>query len=151
MAERKVFIAVDGSKPADGAFNWYLDNVNRPGDMVYLVHSAEYNINMGMPGMAADVNAISKTMKEEDDRIGNLTGNYIENLKKRSIQAKMVTLKGQKPGEAIVKAASEEQASMIIMGSRGLGKVRRTLMGSVSEYVTHHAPPNCAIIILRTS
>ena len=65
------------------------------------------------------------------------------------IQAKTLTLRGQKPGEAIIKTATEEGANVIVMGSRGLGKIRRTLMGSVSEYVTHHAPAGCAVVILR--
>lgn len=60
-------------------------------------------------------------------------------------------LTGMKPGEAIISAAVEEGANMIIMGSRGLGKLRRTLMGSVSEFVVTHAPPRCAVTILRDS
>lgn len=54
---------------------------------------------------------------------------------------------GIKPGEAIVKAANEEKATMIVMGTRGLGKVRRTIMGSVSDYVVHHA--HCPVIVCR--
>ena len=54
---------------------------------------------------------------------------------------------GAKPGEVIVKLADEEQATMIVMGTRGLGKVRRTIMGSVSDYVVHHA--HCPVIVCR--
>ena len=43
------------------------------------------------------------------------------------------------PGHAIVKAAEDVDASMIICGSRGQGLLRRTMMGSVSDYVLHHA------------
>ncbi|XP_048741472.2 universal stress protein Sll1654-like isoform X2 [Ostrea edulis] len=43
------------------------------------------------------------------------------------------------PGEGIVKTARELNASMIIMGSRGLGTIRRTILGSVSDYVVHHS------------
>lgn len=56
-----------------------------------------------------------------------------------------------KPGEAIIKAAEEEGADMIIMGSRGHGIIRRTLLGSVSEYVSHHAPSQCAVTVIRDS
>ena len=50
------------------------------------------------------------------------------------------------PGETIVKIAQENNANTIIMGSRGLGTVRRTLLGSVSDYVLHHAHiPTCVI------
>ena len=46
---------------------------------------------------------------------------------------------GGKPGEIICKYAEEENAALIVTGTRGLGKVRRTLLGSVSDYVIHHS------------
>ena len=44
-----------------------------------------------------------------------------------------------KPGEVILKIAKEEKATMIITGTRGLGKIRRTILGSVSDYIIHHS------------
>lgn len=44
------------------------------------------------------------------------------------------------PGEGIVQAATEIHASFIVTGTRGLGKVRRTILGSVSDYILRHAP-----------
>lgn len=52
-----------------------------------------------------------------------------------------------KPGEVIVDMASEEKACMIVMGTRGLGTLRRTIMGSVSDYVVHHA--HCPVVVCR--
>jgi nucleotide-binding universal stress UspA family protein len=52
-----------------------------------------------------------------------------------------------KPGEVIVDMALEEKASMIVMGTRGLGTIRRTIMGSVSDYVVHHA--HCPVVVCR--
>ena len=48
-------------------------------------------------------------------------------------------LSGAKPGEAIVKAIKECEADVVVMGSRGMGVLRRTFVGSVSDYVMHHA------------
>jgi nucleotide-binding universal stress UspA family protein len=44
-----------------------------------------------------------------------------------------------KPGEVICKLAHEEKAELVVIGTRGLGKVRRTLLGSVSDFVVHHS------------
>lgn len=44
-----------------------------------------------------------------------------------------------KPGEVICKIAEEEGAQLIITGTRGLGKIRRTFLGSVSDFILHHA------------
>jgi len=42
-------------------------------------------------------------------------------------------------GHSIVERAEKEQADLIVTGSRGLGVIRRTILGSVSDYVLHHA------------
>lgn len=44
------------------------------------------------------------------------------------------------PGEQIVRVAEDEGADFIVTGSRGLGTIRRTLLGSVSDYIVHHSP-----------
>ena len=43
------------------------------------------------------------------------------------------------PGEQICLAADKEGADMIITGTRGQGKLRRTLLGSVSDFILHHS------------
>lgn len=43
------------------------------------------------------------------------------------------------PGEQILAVSTKVNARMIIIGARGVGLLRRTLMGSVSDYVLHHA------------
>lgn len=56
---------------------------------------------------------------------------------------------GMKPGHVVVKAANDEKANMVVMGTRGMGVVRRTILGSVSDYVVHHA--HCPVVICRRS
>ena len=55
---------------------------------------------------------------------------------------------GGKPGEVICRVAEHDSVTMIVVGTRGLGSVRRTIMGSVSDYVVHHA--HCPVVICRT-
>lgn len=42
-------------------------------------------------------------------------------------------------GHAVLEKAKELKAKYIVSGSRGLGTIRRTFMGSVSDYLVHHA------------
>ena len=35
---------------------------------------------------------------------------------------------------------------MIVMGSRGIGNIRRTILGSVSDYTVHHADVPVTIV-----
>jgi nucleotide-binding universal stress UspA family protein len=43
--------------------------------------------------------------------------------------------------------AEKEGAELIVMGSRGLGCIRRALMGSVSDSIVHHA--HCPVLVVR--
>ena len=49
--------------------------------------------------------------------------------------------------QQIVKVAEDIGAGLIVMGSRGLGGVRRVLMGSVSDSVVRHA--HCPVLVVR--
>ena len=49
--------------------------------------------------------------------------------------------------EEIVELAQSMGAGMIVMGSRGHGRIRRALMGSVSDSVVRHA--HCPVTIVR--
>jgi len=51
-----------------------------------------------------------------------------------------------KPGEAICKVSKEKNAVLVVVGSRGLGTIRRTLLGSVSTYVVHHSDVAVTVI-----
>ena len=63
------------------------------------------------------------------------------------ISGKIKAVFGGKPGETLVEIANEEKVTFIVMGTRGLGTIRRTIMGSVSDYVVHHA--HCPVLICR--
>jgi len=52
-----------------------------------------------------------------------------------------------KPGEVICQVAEEMAAVMIIAGTRSLGKMKRTILGSVSDYLVNHA--TCPVMVIR--
>lgn len=47
----------------------------------------------------------------------------------------------------ICQIADEVSAVMIITGTRGMGKVKRTILGSVSDYLVNHAI--CPVMVCR--
>jgi nucleotide-binding universal stress UspA family protein len=50
-------------------------------------------------------------------------------------------------GRAIIEAAEEHRADVIVVGPHGSSFAGETLLGSVSQYVIHHAP--CPVVICR--
>ncbi len=53
------------------------------------------------------------------------------------------------PGRSICKFACDRQADLIVMGHRGRFGLSEMILGSVSNYVLHHAP--CSVLIVQSS
>jgi nucleotide-binding universal stress UspA family protein len=51
--------------------------------------------------------------------------------------------------EALIDAAAQTGADLIVVGNRGMTGARRFLLGNVPNKVSHHAP--CSVLIVRTS
>jgi nucleotide-binding universal stress UspA family protein len=51
------------------------------------------------------------------------------------------------PASAIVETARDKRCDLIVLGSRGRGRLSGLLLGSVSQKVVTHAP--CAVLVVR--
>jgi nucleotide-binding universal stress UspA family protein len=52
-----------------------------------------------------------------------------------------------RPEHALVKVAGRDGTDLLVVGHHGVSGMRRVLLGSVSEYCSHHAP--CSVLIAR--
>lgn len=77
---------------------------------------------------------------------------FLQNLTRKAtelgIETEYTQLTGN-PGRTICELADNWSADLIIVGSRGLKGLKEMFLGSVSNYVTHHAP--CSVLILRSA
>ena len=55
-------------------------------------------------------------------------------------------ISGKKPGPALVEFGEQVNADMIIMGTRGLGALKRMMLGSVSTFVLQNA--QCPVSVI---
>jgi nucleotide-binding universal stress UspA family protein len=55
---------------------------------------------------------------------------------------------GGDPADALIDIAEATDASLIVIGSKGMRGGRRFLLGNVPNKVSHHAP--CSVMIVRT-
>ena len=75
-----------------------------------------------------------------------LLRSLVKEAKEAGIEAESIEDYGD-PGRTICQIAQTHSTDLILIGSRGLTGVREMLLGSVSNYVTHHAP--CSVLIIR--
>ena len=139
----KVLIAVDGSEIAEQTFKYYMDNFHKEGNEVFVAYEAE---QPPLPtvafhhGASFPAEEIAKIMTEHNKKRNDIENYYTVQCKRYNMKHKIFAESSKhKPGPSIIKKAEEVGASMIVMGSRGLGMIRRTMLGSVSDYVLHHS------------
>lgn len=70
----------------------------------------------------------------------------VARAREEGVEATYLIWEGE-PGESIVAAAEAEGADIIVMGTRGLGKVGRLILGSVSDAVIRHA--HCPVVVVH--
>ncbi|XP_065053017.1 uncharacterized protein LOC135682177 isoform X1 [Rhopilema esculentum] len=143
-------VAVDSSQHSDRAFTWYIENYHREGDTLGIVHIHQLPSLPAM-GLYAGGAVLSEgyqmMVNESVEQSKTVADKYIEQCKEKNIKHVLFLQTAENDaGQTIVKIARENNANTLVMGSRGLGTVRRTLLGSVSDYVLHHAHiPTCVI------
>ncbi|XP_061179100.1 universal stress protein in QAH/OAS sulfhydrylase 3'region-like [Saccostrea echinata] len=138
-----VFVAIDDSKFAENAFKCYAEHFHRPGNKVVLLHVIENLVDYRdmSPGRIIELQAEAKkeaqTLKEK----------YSTMAKQLGVEAEVRVETAEKPAHAIVQMANKENATFIVTGSRGMGVVRRTILGSTSDFILHHA--KCPVFVYK--
>ncbi|MES1912333.1 MAG: hypothetical protein MHM6MM_004621 [Cercozoa sp. M6MM] len=145
--ERRIVVAVDDSETARKAFDWVCTDMYRAGDQIVLVHAleADHSVSsMPIDGLSA---AAMKHMREEElRRAKRLVQSFTSYLKREKLHylAKIVS------GDArsvLVGECRQVDADLLVVGSRGRGRVSRALLGSVSDYCVRHC--KCPVTVVR--
>ncbi|XP_060589353.1 universal stress protein Sll1388-like [Ruditapes philippinarum] len=137
-AKRKIVIAMDGSQISEDALRWYVRSMRQDGDYVTVVYTPEFKNLTHVSVIAADASLVQKIVDDEKKNTEALMEKVTGLLKTLEVNGEAKQSIGE-PGEQIIEVANEVGANLIITGSRGLGTLRRTFLGSVSDYVVHHA------------
>ncbi|XP_062505126.1 universal stress protein Slr1101-like isoform X2 [Corticium candelabrum] len=141
LPNRRVVLAVDGSEFTRRAFDWYTENLYREGDVVLLVHAFEMPVPavFGFGASVAIGEGYQQQVQAAQDKAIAVLGEYTALCESKKISCqKIIEAQQDSAGEVVCRIAKEKQADMIMMGSRGQGMLRRTFLGSVSDYVIHH-------------
>ncbi|TGZ67454.1 hypothetical protein CRM22_004795 [Opisthorchis felineus] len=148
-ALRKICIHVDGSQSSLETVNWFLTNVYKTGDyliFVYVNESPHLPTVCVDEGLSVPTYHWNKKLQDNIDQTNKLRNEYGYLCESRRIPHDFAVMNGSRPGDGIIQAVEQYNANMIVMGCRGLGAIKRAFIGSVSDYVLHHADVPCIIV-----
>lgn len=129
----RLLIGIDGSTDSLGAVDAVLERDWPEHTKVWLVTGIASNFE-------------GATLERDRDEYGELHDEISARLKEKGISTASV-IEPLDPKHLMIETAAEMEVDCIVLGSRGLTRFERTLLGSVSASVTAHAP--CSVEVVR--
>ena len=122
----KILVAFDGSAHAEKALSEAIDLAKAFKGSIIVLHV---------------------TWEKSDDEIRHLLQLAEKRLKKTNIKYKLRVEQSQYIPRRIVRIAMDEACDIIAIGSRGLGRAKEWILGSVSNRVIEDAP--CPVLVVK--
>ena len=143
----KILLATDGSEDAALAATTAVGFARSTGSELHVL-----TVGAGYPAYDVRVPEVVKELRKQAEDVLEEQVKEIEQSGGKVAQAHVRLAEGHPgiehhPSDDIVRLAEEERVGLIVVGSRGLGGMRRALMGSVSDSVVRHA--HCPVLVVR--
>ncbi|TCJ16849.1 universal stress protein [Rubrobacter taiwanensis] len=132
----KILFATDGSEGAARAGGVAADLAKRTGAGLYVVHAWQF-----VP------HPVVVDLRSWEERAGRLLTEQVEEIEGAGGEVAASYLRMGSPVDEILDTAEEVGADLVVMGSRGFGRIRSLLIGSVSEGVVHSA--HLPVLVVR--
>src|SRR5918912_2941851 len=141
----KILLASDGSREANLATRTAVDLADKTGSELHVAFILRTQDALGYDTMSFD------TEKAHEGEIKQM-GQRLLDEQVRRVEEAGGTVAGAhfrmaRPDQGILAVGEEIGTGLIMLGSRGLGGVKRALMGSVSDSVVRHA--HCPVLVVR--
>ncbi len=151
----KILLASDGSETGTHAMEVAVEFCEQTGSELHLVYVGEDAYSATLIYPVADpewderedpvlIAQLQRQFEQMSRRVLNTEAHKVREAGGTIAQAH---LRMGKAATEIVDLAEELGAGLLVLGSRGLGGIRRALMGSVSDSVVRHA--HCPVLVVR--
>lgn len=141
--QHRIVVGVDGSASSLEALRWAVRQAELTGATVDAVIAWQYpaafrGYGWGAEMMTGDINYPEIAAK-------TVTGAISQAVDLDCAATVHPVVAEGHPAQVLIEAAAD--ADLLVVGSRGHGGFADALLGSVSQYCTHHAP--CPVVVIR--
>ena len=145
----KILLATDASKDATKAAQMASDLANVSDSELHVLHIGNMKDFHVAPGAEQSFSPRSAPLGEVREKAEERLDEAVKQVEQVGGTVTQSHLRIGNPEEEILKFCDEQGGfGLIVMGSRGLGPIKRRLMGSVSESVVRHA--QCPVLVARS-
>lgn len=156
MAFNKILVPLVRSKSAETIFKQALKLAQDNNSKLMLFHSVDWDMGEHFGSFAeieaevdfsgAFIQAQQERLQQELQESKDWLQTYTEQATAMGIPTESKCQVGH-PGSLIRDLAKNWNADLIVMGRRGLSGLQEVFLGSVSNYILHHAP--CSVLIVH--
>jgi nucleotide-binding universal stress UspA family protein len=141
MAYKVIVVGTDGSDRAGVAVRAALELAGFTGATVHAVHAIH------TPVVVEDAHSVQVMMNEMRDHSNAIQEKLLEDAKRGGVTLEFHSTLGE-PANALVELAEKVNADLVVVGNRGMSGMKRFVLGSVPNKVSHHCP--CSVLIVDT-
>jgi nucleotide-binding universal stress UspA family protein len=147
-----VLLATDGSEDAKFATTTAVELANSTSSELHVVHVVEvayvFGASSTWTGVPSGYPLTDPELEPDIEQQGRkLLDAEVDEVRSAGGEVAEAHLRIGDAAAEIVALAEDIEAGLIVMGSRGLGGIRRAVVGSVSEAVFRHA--HCPVLVVR--
>jgi nucleotide-binding universal stress UspA family protein len=141
---KDIVVGTDGSARAGIAVREALALAKLGGATLHVVHVVRGETLRGEHVDPAPVAAANAAMHDEGDRI---CAQVATEAKHEGVATQIHNVDGD-PADVLLKVSEAVDADLLVIGNRGMGGIKRFVLGSVPNKVSHHCP--CSLLIVNT-
>ena len=141
----KILVPVDGSEISYRALDAGLFFLEKLGSSITVIHVMEDIpiTHIESQKLLNDMLEISAACKQQGQ---DILSKCSETAKNKELMVNTILLKGN-PASIILDFCKNGKYDVIIMGNRGMGKIREIILGSVSSKILHHS--SCPVLLIK--
>jgi nucleotide-binding universal stress UspA family protein len=144
----KILLATDASEDAQQAAQMASDLANVSGSELHVLHIGNLRDFHIAPGAEQTFAPRSGSYGEIQEKAEKTLEEAVRQVEEAGGTVAESHVRLGDPDDEILRFCDEQgDVGLIVMGSRGLGPIKRRLMGSVSESVVRHA--HCPVLVAR--
>lgn len=146
---RKILLATDASKDAEKAALIASDIANSTDSELHVLHVGNTKDFHIAPGAEQSFSPRTGSLGEIREKAEKTLGQAVEQVEEAGGSVAQAHLRLGDPDDEILRFCDEQGGfGLIVMGSRGLTRIKRVVMGSVSESIVRHA--HCPVLVARS-
>ena len=144
MPYNVIVVGTDGSGRASAAVDKALSFAKAYGSTVHAVTTVDHRVAAGF----ADSRAAQFDVNDQTQKLDAIRTTVTAEAQRAGVPLEFHSPGANDPADGILEVATNVGADLVVVGNRGMSGVKRFVLGSVPNKISHHCP--CSVLIVNT-